>query len=396
MQSAPLHPDEESRLEQLVRYEILDTEDERSFDELTELASEICGTSISLISLVDVDRQWFKSKVGLDASQTDRSIAFCSHAILQDDVFEVENASQDQRFHDNPLVTGAPDIRFYAGAPLVTSQGYPLGTLCVIDQEVKKLNDFQKKALKILSKQVVSQLELRLQARKAERLNRDREKFYAILAHDLKSPFNGILNLSRILSERAASFSPEQVSELSSEILDASVTAYQVMDEILQWSQTKLGDMTVDLEPVNVLMAVQDTQNLLKNSLDAKNVSIDLDIDQSLEALADEALFKTVVRNLAMNAIKYTPTDSTIVIDAKADDRELRIGVADQGSGVGDELKKSLFVGAVESQIGSAGELGHGLGLSLAGDFIKRQHGEIEIDEQYRDGARFVIRIPKA
>jgi len=233
MEIAKLHPNEPKRLAALLQYEVLDTDDERSFDELTELASAICSTPISLISLVDDTRQWFKSKVGLDASQTDRSLAFCAHAILQDKVFEVPNALQDTRFSDNPLVTDAPDIRFYAGAPLVAPDGSPIGTLCVIDTEPKALDDSQKRALQILSNQVISQLELRLHNRKLERMNANRSRLYAMLAHDLKSPFNGIIGLSKLLNAKAQNLSADKVYELSQGILSSSVELFQLLDETL-------------------------------------------------------------------------------------------------------------------------------------------------------------------
>jgi PAS domain S-box-containing protein len=158
---APLPPDEEGRLKALRRYEVLDSDPEQDFDEMTLLASHICGTPIALISLVDKDRQWFKSKVGTDASETSRDIAFCAHGILQADVFVVEDAQADQRFAANPLVTGPTKIRFYAGAPLVTADGHALGMLCVADQIARKISDAQKTALQALSRQVVAQLELR-------------------------------------------------------------------------------------------------------------------------------------------------------------------------------------------------------------------------------------------
>lgn len=396
MISAPLYPEEKIRIQELLKYEVLDTEDEKAFDELTQLASEICATPISLISLVDNDRQWFKSRVGLDAPQTDRSIAFCSHAILQDDVLEVENATLDERFHDNPLVTGAPDIRFYAGAPLVTPDGYPLGTLCVIDQKEKKLTDFQKRALKTLANQVISQLELRLQARRQERLNKDREKFYAVLAHDIKSPFNGILNLSRIMSENSESMTKEKITQLSTEILNSSVTLYQVIDEILQWSQTRLNQNTVHLEPVNILKAAEETKDLVKDGLRIKGVDLNLKISHDVSVMADEVLLKTVIRNLLMNAIKYTPASSEVVISVEDRGKDFCISVCDQGAGIPRELKSKLFDKAVGSKKGTAGELGHGLGLSLAGDFIRMLKGSIAVDTSYTKGAKVDVILEKA
>lgn len=152
---------EAERLEALRSYGILDTSPEKEFDDLAALASSICGTPVALVTLVDAARQWFKARVGLDLAETPRDVSFCSHAIVEPNILHVANATEDTRFSTNPLVTGAPKIRFYCGAPLVDRHGFALGTLCVIDYQPKVLAEDKRKALGILAKQVVTQLELR-------------------------------------------------------------------------------------------------------------------------------------------------------------------------------------------------------------------------------------------
>jgi GAF domain-containing protein len=161
MTKALTPPNEQDRLEVLRQYQILDTAAEQVFDDITRLAADICQTPISLLSFIDQNRQWFKSNVGLSARETGRDVAFCAHAIMQDDLFVVPDALADERFAQNPLVTHDPNIRFYAGMPLVTKGGHALGTLCVIDRVPRELTEDQKTKLRALAVSVMLLLEVR-------------------------------------------------------------------------------------------------------------------------------------------------------------------------------------------------------------------------------------------
>jgi PAS domain S-box-containing protein len=200
MEIAPLPPDELARLDALRRYDILDTAPEAAFDDLTHLAMQICGTPIALVSLVDPHRQWFKAKFGVTVCETSRDIAFCAHTILQHELFEVPDTLADSRFATNPLVTHDPFIRFYAGTPLVTSEGQALGTLCVIDRVPRQLTSDQRLALTILGRQVVTLLEFRLRQtllKQSEAAQQQAEQVQAQLSFALNHGFEGAAMLDR-------------------------------------------------------------------------------------------------------------------------------------------------------------------------------------------------------
>jgi GAF domain-containing protein len=217
----PIPKDEPERVAELHSYEILDTLPEDIFDHITVLASHICQTPIAMVTLVDSDRQWFKSKVGTSAAETSRDIAFCAHAIMQDDLFVVPDAAADKRFAQNPLVLSRPKIRFYAGAPLITPNKHALGTLCVIDRVPRQLTKEQREALRALSRAVMAQMESR------------REIKY--LQRRLKRESSERIQLSRQLSEAKVRrrSQDEAIRRVSHDVRSTSKAILSTVDQTL-------------------------------------------------------------------------------------------------------------------------------------------------------------------
>lgn len=251
--TAPAIPRREpERLAALARYEILDTTPEDAFDELARLASVICGTPIALVSLVDVSRQWFKARVGLDATETPRDISFCGHAIHESDLFIVSDALDDARFATNPLVTGEPNIRFYAGAQLTTPDGENLGTLCVIDRRPRRLNEEQRAALRTLARQVIVQLELRRiiseqqhveRTLRGERdaLERLKNNFMSTVSHELRTPITSIRGSLGLLASGVLGELPDEAQQLVTVAERNSVRLITVVNDILDF-ESQLAD----------------------------------------------------------------------------------------------------------------------------------------------------------
>ena len=396
MTTAPLPENEQDRLEALKRYQILDTEAEELFDSIAELAAAVCDVPVALITLVDENRQWFKAKVGIEAQETPRDLAFCAHAILEpEELLVVPDATKDDRFKDNPLVTDNPDIRFYAGAPLVTKDRQALGTLCVIDRESREITERQRQALTKLSKQVCANLELRLAHKKLETLNEAKNRFFSILSHDLRSPISSILTIANLLAEPEGNLSPEEVKEFHRHLLTNAQITRKTAENLLQMVQFEEGRFTFDPQFVNVREILSTTEGALSGRSKRKNIVIRTQCKPDVEVWADPKLFHSILQNLLSNALKFSHPDSQIKIVAESNFETVQIMVQDFGVGIKpDSIPKIFSLDASHSTVGTGGEHGSGLGLNLCNEFAKRLNGNLRIESEFGKGTRVYLTLP--
>ena len=391
MKSAIIPQNEEERLRILDSYKILDTLPEEDYDALAKIASAICNTPIALISLIDEERQWFKSNYGLGARHTPREFAFCAHSILNpDEIFVVEDATKDERFFDNPLTINDPNVIFYAGAPLNTSEGQPLGTLCVIDNKPRKLDNQQKESLKLLAKQVVSLLELRKKNLELEKtntkviqLNEQLNDFAYRLAHDLKSPISGVNFLLDVLKSDHTNLFKETAAENYVNLISSRMIYMgSLVDEILEYS--KINTENIVYESFNI-----------KNILDSIITNIDFegkiflnseDLDVTINS--SKIGFVQIFQNLISNSRKYSDEEKVqIQIDFVEDENYYHFIYKDNGPGIKEKYWDKVF--NMFETLEDSNNQNTGIGLATVKSIIKRLGGEIHLENK-KDGKKGV------
>jgi len=397
---APKMPSNEAeRLAALHDYDLLDTLPEQQYDAITRVASEICGMPISVISLIDSDRQWFKSAQGLNAKETPREHAFCAHAILQpDEIMVVNDSAQDERFHDNPLVTGIPNIGFYTGVPLVNENGLPLGTLCVMDTKPNKLTPEQQVTLKALASQVVAYFELHrknreLASRKLEleRLNQELERFAYVAAHDLKSPCNSLIMLSEALNEVYGQILDEEGKEMIAMLAMSATTLTGLVDGILQ--HTREVNMEMKKEYFSFSSLAEELKRVLHIP---PGFCFTYDAPEQ-DLFAPRHALLQVMLNLCVNAIKYNDKkEGTLHIAAKDEGSYYYFEVADNGAGIPESKFEKIF--ELYATLGTQdrdNKRGYGIGLSTVKRLIEKLGGEISVKSEIGKGSTFYFTIPK-
>lgn len=397
----PRKPDnEEARLQKLKGYKVLDTLPEAQFDAITRLAAYICNTPISLVSLIDEDRQWFKSRQGLDAEETPRDVAFCAHAIHQpDEVFVVENPAEDPRFYDNPLVTGYPEVRFYAGAPLVTQDGYALGTLCVIDHKPRNLTEAQLDALQCLASEVIAQLELKQKVEDLEALQaklefqkQEAERFAHLVSHDLKSPLRSMISLAELVRDEMQNTLKPEVEEALLHIEKKASQAYALVEGMLKHSLS--GSKGVDIQAVEMDRFVSEVIGFCTPPEDVF-VHTEISVDQWN---TDPIMLQQILQNLISNAIKYNDKEQAM-IHVRAFERgdALCLEVEDNGPGIPEKFRERVFMMfQTLSNRDRFGERGTGIGLNTVKNLVERLGGKIELESIEGEGSVFRVHLNRA
>jgi signal transduction histidine kinase len=388
-QPAPTLPaaTERRRIAALHAYGVLDTEKEAAFEDITRIASLVCGTPIAVVNLIDTDRQWFKAERGLGVRETPLDTSICAHAILEHDMLVVPDTTQDSRFAENPLVTGNPGLRFYAGALLKTADGLPIGTVCVLDTQTRTLSQDQLDILRGLARQVMTQLELRRMLDHSERSRRQLAGLLAAAGHDLKAPLRGALYA--IDRARAASEAGVQAR------LDGATGQLMQIDQQFTRLAMTAGagaGMAPDLQPVLLADVFQVLNDAWARPALRKRLALTIE-PTALIVLAEVTLLETLLGNLLSNAVKYTPEGGRVAVTATAQGSRVAITVADNGIGMPAAESGQLFAAFRQADPSSEGL---GLGLWIVQQTAEALGAAVSVDSAVGRGTTFTLDLRAA
>ncbi|MDQ3392755.1 MAG: GAF domain-containing sensor histidine kinase [Bacteroidota bacterium] len=388
----PIVPEnDEQRLNVLKRYEILDTPPEQSFNRIAELAIKMFKVPIALVSLVDKENVYFKANVGMGNIKTiDRGISLCSLAILRDTPTVFENSTEEPCLLANPLVTGSFGLRFYAGAPIVTSDGFNIGTVCIVDKIPREFSENDTSMLQDLAGIVMDELEVRLSAIKALRA---KSEIMHIAAHDLKNPLFNIQALCDMLFSEKKTIDKEKVGGM---IKESSRNMVTLIDRLVKLSEIENTQFALDLKMVNTADIAKEVVRANQIAALNKKQHINLNVQSGCHSILDKGWITEVFDNLINNAIKYSPPEKTIEVLLKTDDTGLHFEVMDEGLGFSEKDKLGVF--KTFSKLSSkptGGETSTGLGLSIVKTLVELHKGTVQLESEGKGkGSRFIVKIP--
>jgi len=397
---------ETKRLEALIYYEVLDTSSEEDLDSITHLASKICKTPISCISLIDNKRVWFKSRVGLDVTEIPKDISFCNYTIEEEKLVIVNNALEDVRFKNSPLVLSDPNIRFYAGKQLTTPNGYNIGTLCVIDTVPRDITKEQEDSLDILSKNVIKHMELKIKNKNlntaneyAEKLSKIKDEFLSNMSHELRTPLNAILGFTEILSKTPLNSEQREMVQIVQASGEVLIT---LINDILDLSKIESGKLLIEKFPFDLKQTILNVQSLLKPKCIAKGVDfkVNFNFDESkrIILIGDKVRLSQIIINLVGNAIKFTSKGYVAITiqNLESSDKgiNLRFSIQDTGIGIPENMIDKVFERFEQASTDTNRKFGGtGLGLSISKSLVELQGGQLKIKSEVGKGSEFFFEL---
>lgn len=384
----------------LTRYSILESEPEAAFDNIAELMAHISGVPICLIALLDHNRNWFKAHHGVNLQESPRAISFCGHAINETDpIMVVENARIDARFYDNPLVTDH-GVAFYAGVPLVATDGFKIGTLCLFDLQPRTLGEPSRRALINMGKQVESLLQLRIQNHallqiraQLQSANLELAHFAGSVAHDLKTPISNIINLAELIERQNQATLAQNSADWLKKLKSATWVMSEYIDNLLDfYTQDAIGSEPA--QPVAVQELMADLKTL---TVTQPEVHLSLPTDEVKIAVNRTALMQILV-NLVTNAIKYCDKPRVEIGIAFVDNpNAYEFVVQDNGRGIAAERLTTVFeLFSSGSALDRQGNQGTGMGLNKVKRLVQRLGGEISVQSTLGQGSVFRFSVTKA
>lgn len=380
------------RINKLRAYDILDTPEEDTFNKIAVLAAQIFNTPIAQVTFVDEERVFFKTNISpLKATQVNRKDSFCSIAILNSEVTLFENMLEVPELADNPFVLMENGVRFYAGAPLKTTEGLQLGTVCVLDIEPKEVTKKQLEMLETLSAIAMDELELRLATRKAIRTQTD---MMNRIVHDLKNP-NTTISLSAELIKKKAD-DPKIVTDFAERIKRSATSVLNSLNNLLDLSQSENAGFRLNASEIDIIEVLESVKRNFELIALQKQQAINIYCNCSSIILADAVRMQEAFENLLSNALKYSHANTEVAIHLSTTETELTIEFKDQGQGLLEEDKNKLFTKFAKlSAIPTGKEHSNGLGLSIVKMLIELHNGKVWAESEGKNkGTSFFISLP--
>lgn len=400
MDAPKIPTDEAARIEALYSADILDTDNEPMFDNLTALVADIFDVPIVAMSLVDKSRQWFKSIQGLDVCETSREVSFCGHAVYQESPMVVNDAREDKRFFDNPLVANGPKIVFYVGVPITYKhhgEDFYIGTLCLIDYKPRSFDDKSMERLKGFALEVELLLAMRMTTEKAEAANEAKSRFLANMTHELRTPMSGVISILDILDR--SNLSEEQAYQLGL-ARQSSSQMLSVINDILDFSKIEAGKVSIKYENFNLYELFESLIETfrLRAQNQHKTFTLDTNWDKDTYVKGDPTRLRQILLNLLNNADKFT-LRGEVTLSAElelldAEHLQLRCNVTDTGIGIEQSQLSRLFVPFEQLDNRSARKYGGtGLGLVITRHLCELMGGEISVESKLGKGSSFIFDI---